>query len=81
MGLWHRGALSLWSVQTQEDISEGHSMKQTEAHPPSDLPHRYSEEAAHLPYFPGSWDDVDGPPWLGALGHCSELGVTRSSLS
>lgn len=53
-------------------------MEETEAHPPSDLPHRHFGGATHLPYFLGSWDDMEGPPWLGALAHCSELGLTRS---
>lgn len=58
-------------------LRKGHFMEETEAHPPSDLPHRHSGGATHLPYSLGSWDDIEGPPWLGASAHCSELGLTR----
>lgn len=42
MTLWDRGALSLLSVQTQEDISEEGSLRGGDRGPPSDLPHRHS---------------------------------------
>lgn len=58
-------------------LRKGHFMEETEAHPPSDLPHRHSGGATHLPYSLGSWEDIEGPPWLGASVHCSELGLTR----